>query len=600
MKSKKHINKTRKKKIRRTKRKIGSGPSVSKLAELDLLDKYETVDPLESGHDTTFQEALADIDAEPTKDAVSTEHAEPPAVPTDDALEPTEDHAEIVLPKPIPVEYGVPLKEVMDRIQSRGADVKSPSYKALGPYVKFIYAYFIKKYESPCFLYNDQSFKHRAVLHYDITLKTLQFPANLGEQLRECIERGTEVIFITLYMKTSDNKMIKHVNLLIYRPFKKVIEHYEPHGPVMMADEIHNPVDLNDKLRDLFEVTLRRDLGNYTPKFKPASDLCPVIGFQRIEGETPGGRKNEDGYCQMWTMFLMETILLNPTQNTADILEECLDIGEKRPLYFKQLIRGYRQKIAQELTDYFSKYVKIPIGTQEAIDTMFAIDYNELIEEMKEETSKRRRPLPRLQDSYEYDMERFKPIHIAFYIHFLKTGTFKMPTTIGDKEELIALMREKQITIEMLSELMYTTYFEQLSKQEMNNVMYFSRYDEYLNLTLDLTYPPEKIEEAKEHIKKIFPFFHFFYFALEKAKTKKHIVDLDDVDNYDRWDIAELYFFMIHLRPATSEERKTSIFTSHNNAKTRETYVEKLFEFVKPYDISIGDLYLLWKLFKSE
>jgi hypothetical protein len=296
----------------------------------------------------------------------------------------------------------------------------------------------------------------------------------------------------------------------------------------------------------------------------------------------------------------METILLNPTQNTADILEECLDIGEKRPLYFKQLIRGYRQKIAYELTDYFSKYVKIPIGTQEAIDTMFAIDYDELIEEMKEETSKRRRPLPRLQDSYEYDMERFKPIHIAFYIHFLKTGTFKMPSTPGDKEELTALIREKDLTNETLTAIMYKSYFEQLSKQEMINVMYFSRYDEYLNLTLDLTYPPEKIEEAKERIKKIFPFFHFFYFALEKAKTKKHIVDLDDVDNYDRWDIAELYFFMIHLRPATREEHKTSIFTSHNNAKTRDTYVENLFEFVKPYDISIGDLYLLWKLFKSE
>jgi hypothetical protein len=366
----------------------------------------------------------------------------------------------------------------------------------------------------------------------------------------------------------------------------------------MMADEIHNPIDLNDKLKELFEVTIQPELREYTPKFKPASDLCPVNGFQGIEGETPG--KNEDGYCQMWTMFLMETILLNPTQNTADIIQECLDIGEKRPLYFKQLIRGYRQKIAQELTDYFSKYVKTAIGTQEAIDTLFEVDYDELIAEMKEETRQpqRRRPLPQLQESYEYDMERFKPNHIAFYIHFLKTQTFKIPSTLGDKEKLTAIMREKQLTIEMLSELMYTTYFEQISKQEMNNVMYFSRYDEYLNHTLDLTYPLDKIEQAKEHIKKIYPFFHLFYFALEKAKNKKHVVDLSDVDNYDRWQIAEMYFFMKHLRPATQEEESTDrIFLFHNSTVSRDKYVEELTEFLKPYDMSIGDLYLCWDLF---
>ena len=593
----KNQKKTRKKNRRTKKRMIGAGPTHSKIEELDLLDKYETVkdplDTLEAG--TSFADALAEID----KESVPIDNAEPTKlhVPTDDALEPTEDHAEIILPEPIPVEYDVPLKKVMDKLQRRGMDVTSPSYKALGPYVKFIYAYFIRKYESPCFLYNDQTFKHRAVLHYDVTRKELQFPKNLGEQIRECIERGTEVIFITLYMKTSDNKSIKHVNLLIYRPFKKVIEHYEPHGPVMSTSSmIFDSYDFNLKLINLFEDTMRPELREYTPKFKPASDLCPHIGFQGIENGTPGASK-EDGYCQMWTMFLMETILLNPTQNTADIIQECLDIGESRPLYFKQLIRGYRQKIAYELTDYFSKYVKTPIGTQEAIDTMFEIDYDELIAEMKEETSQRRRPHPRLQETYEYDMERFKPIHNALYIHFLKTRTIAIPT-IPDKEELAALLREQQLTIQMLSELMYTTYFEQISKQEMNNVMYFSRYDEYINLKLDLTYPPDKIEETKEHIKRIYPFFHLFYFKLENEKKKKHIVNLEDVDNYDRWQIAELYFFMKHLRHATREEQETNpIFVSYNDAKTRDMYVEKLFEFLKPYDISIGDLYLWWELF---
>jgi hypothetical protein len=400
-------------------------------------------------------------------------------------------------------------------------------------------------------------------------------------------------------MKTSDTKSIKHVNLLIYRPFKKVIEHYEPHGPVMVtSSRVFDSYDFNLKLKNLFEDTMRPELGDYTPKFKSTSELCPVKGFQTIENDTPG-KSIEDGYCQMWTMFLMETILLNPTQNTADILEECLSIGESRPLYFKQLIRGYRQKIAYELTNYFSKYVKTPIGTQEAIDTMFEVDYDELIEEMKKETKQpqRRRPHPRLQESYEYDMERVKPIHNAFYIHFLKTRTIEIPS-IPDKEELSELLREQDLTMDMLSDLMYTTYFEQISKQEMNNVMYFSRYDEYLNLTLDLTYPPDKIEETKEYIKRIYPFFHLFYFKLENEKKKKHIVDLEDVGNYDRWQIAELYFFMTYLRPSTYDEKISNrIFLFHNSTVSRDKYVEELFAFLKPYDISIGDFYLWWDLF---
>jgi hypothetical protein len=366
-------------------------------------------------------------------------------------------------------------------------------------------------------------------------------------------------------------------------------------------DRQYNPDVLNDKLRDLFEVTLRPELREYTPKFKPASYLCPIKGFQLIE-ENAHGRSSEDGYCQMWTMFLMETILLNPTINTRDIIEKCLDIGQSKPLYFKQLIRGYRQKIAQELTDYFSKYVKTPIGTQEAIDTLFKVDYDELIEEMKQETNKtQRRPHPRLQESYEYDMEQLKPEHVALYIHFLKTEMIEIQTIPSDHAELLALLRERDLTIEMLSEFMYTSYFEQISKQEMNNLMFFVRYNKYLNMALDLTYPDDKIQATQKHIKKIYPFFHLFYFDLEKEKMKKHVVHLEDVDEYDRWQIAEIYFFMKHLRPATSEEEQTDpIYVDHNNEISNEKYIKELFAFLKPYNLSIGDLYLLMIIFKID
>jgi hypothetical protein len=85
---------------------------------------------------------------------------------------------------------------------------------------------------------------------------------------------------------------------------------------------------------------------------------------------------------------------------------------------------------------------------------------------------------------------------------------------------------------------------------------------------------------------------------LENEKKKKHIVDLEDVGNYDRWQIAELYFFMTYLRPSTYDEKISNrIFLFHNSTVSRDKYVEELFAFLKPYDISIGDFYLWWDLF---
>jgi hypothetical protein len=55
---------------------------------------------------------------------------------------------------------------------------------------------------------------------------------------------------------------------------------------------------------------------------------------------------------------------------------------------------------------------------------------------------------------------------------------------------------------------------------------------------------------------------------------------------------------MKHLRPATQEEESTDrIFLFHNSTVSRDKYVEELTEFLKPYDMSIGDLYLCWDLF---
>jgi hypothetical protein len=589
MKSKR-INKTRKKKNKVTKKrkkerknkskKIGAGPTQSTLADSS---KGEPLPKKGKISDQSFSESLAEIDAEPT----------------DDAIAPTTDHPPIQMPTPIPVDYDISLEDLLNSLELKGRTPANPSYKALGPYVKFIYAYFIRKYESPCFLFNDQPYKHRAVLNYNVITHKLDYPPSLGVQMRDCIRRGTPVIFITLYMKSED-RVIKHVNLIIYRPFKKVVEHYEPHGPEMGGyRQYYDGNDLKRNLRTLFEETLKPELEEYTPVFKPAHEICPSEGPQSIEDKI---NTDEDGYCQMWTMFLMETILMNPTLNTVDIIEECFRVGGSDPQYFKNLIRGYRQYIASELKTYLSKYVKYDIGTPEAIESMFSADYDELIEEMKQETTRRQLPPPPLQESVAYDVDRLTDDQIDLYINLLKTNTFGSSTS-GEKDELVDLMTKQKLTMKTLIDFAYDTYFAQVSKREMNNIMFFMKFDVYPSSLLDLTYPDEKLEKTKQDIKEKYPEFHKFYFRLERDKQRQQQsiqkTTIEDVNGYDIYSLAEFYFFIQNHRPGTPEEITSDpIFTSLSNPDLHDEEIKKIITLLNQYQVTFGELFLWLKLFE--
>jgi len=133
--------KTRKKKNRRTRKIKGQ----SKLETSNKEYEQSKENP-----DQSLVEALSEIDKE---------------IQPTDALEPT-DHPMVLLPTPIPVEYDVFLEDLLNKLEVKGETHANPSYKALGPYVKFIYDYFIRKYKSPLLLVNNQPYKHRAVLNY--------------------------------------------------------------------------------------------------------------------------------------------------------------------------------------------------------------------------------------------------------------------------------------------------------------------------------------------------------------------------------------------------------------------------------------------------
>jgi hypothetical protein len=280
----------------------------------------------------------------------------------------------------------------------------------------------------------------------------------------------------------------------------------------------------------------------------------------------------------------------------VDILEECIRVSEYDPHYLKNVIRGYRQYMASELKTYLSKYVKYDIGTPEAIESMFSADYDELIEEMKQETSRRQLPLPPLHDSLMYDIDRLNPAEINLYIHLLKTRTFDTSTS-GDKDELVELMTQRKLTMDSMMDFAYDTYFEQLSKQEMNNLIFYMKNAKvYPSSLLDLTYPEELIEETQESIKKNYPKFHRFYFGLERDKKIQQLSEpptntMDDADNYNPFSLAEFYFFMTYHRTGRGEEIKAEpIFSMLSNPELRNEQVEKIISLLHQNHLSFAEL----------
>ena len=67
-----------------------------------------------------------------------------------------EDHV-VVLPEPDPDPTpGMSLKDMIDALEKGGDEIKNPKYAA-GRHMVFVYIYLIKKYASPCLLFNKNS-----------------------------------------------------------------------------------------------------------------------------------------------------------------------------------------------------------------------------------------------------------------------------------------------------------------------------------------------------------------------------------------------------------------------------------------------------------
>ena len=470
-------------------------------------------------------------------------------IPTKDDQKPSEEKKEeVILPVPDLQEAKPPpysLAEYINEMADIGKKIHDPRYKA-GRYMIFIYIYLIRKYATSCSIFRDSfHLSSKAILNYEITTDELDYPSNLGHQMLQCVLRGTELIFITLliYRKQEDGGG-SHVNILIYRPFKKIIERYEPHGQETHMKDFNDYI-LNRKLKHLFEEELEPKLKEYTPKYKTPYEICPSSrGFQGIENLLPHNAK-ESGYCQMWVMFMMESTLLNPTLNTADIIEKCIEVGKRNPEYFKNLIRGYTFQLAKEIQKFLGPSFDFSSDKKEAFQAFNRMDISKLIQETMAETSKRYTKMPSIHaedTGYKLSMSEISEIEkhvnglplniIKLYCAYLLDPLhpiykpdeiiYRVKESIhSDKLKTILLSRN--ITWDKLTLDMYNDLF--LHKADDNllirckYVLLFDSYpNRYVDRNLSIHIKFDKVE-LMEIAKKKYPFFHDFWFGINKLKS---------------------------------------------------------------------------------
>ena len=243
--------------------------------------------------------------------------------------------AKVELPEPLPNH----LTELIHYTHTHGISLKEEQlkYSGLVSNTDYGYMYLIHKYKSKCFLKGQIEYKNPFITY-------VGSDETITEELTRCIEKNTGIIFIPLGIHAGNSG---HQNMIIYRPFIKKVERFEPYGSMYMPEY----VSMDKALKQYFKSLPLPKL--FTPiQYAAPLDVCTAPGFQELEEKIKSLKIEGLGYCQMWSLFVMETLLKNPTLKTVDIMNECYRISKNDPLYLKNLIRGYTTMISEEILRY--------------------------------------------------------------------------------------------------------------------------------------------------------------------------------------------------------------------------------------------------------
>ena len=291
------------------------------------------------------------------------EEPEPKPTPKKEEPKPTPKEP-IEMPEPEPTK--IPIEPLINKLEKKieefekvGREYGAVIYDPAAFIQVVAYIALLLEYEAKCAIVGDDGEGKREInskLRSPMNKEFYEKAEELSGDLLDCIEREDKLIAIPLRLRFGSQKE-GHANLLIYRPFEKTIERFEPHGNEFQgkagqdADKVFNSV-----LTRMFEVEMKPYLKEYTPKFISPDQVCPnPRGFQSLEGQVERLNQEGGGFCGMWSLFVLELLFINPTKPTAEIIKEALAISKEDPQYLRNVIRGYVLKTEKMLDSYIKK-----------------------------------------------------------------------------------------------------------------------------------------------------------------------------------------------------------------------------------------------------
>jgi len=272
----------------------------------------------------------------------------------------------IILQKPVSSLFGNLQEEKEEGFVDRLAELGKMGvvdYSSSSTTSDLLQLYFLEKYKSKCAIssYYDKEKFDKSALYKDklmngidtdfLTPKNSEF---IGKQLQRCIKIGEKTIVIPLSIP-------RHKNLLIYRPDLKEVYRFEPHGAYTSSNE--KSTETYNKKIDKFFQSMKKYIGDV--KFYSPLEICPRIdgksvkGFQSMENswlykqdkttQKKLKKIESGGFCQLWSWFFAEMVLLNPKLSIKEVYEKAYNLIGKEPERFRQVIRGFHRNIDNEL-----------------------------------------------------------------------------------------------------------------------------------------------------------------------------------------------------------------------------------------------------------
>ena len=284
-----------------------------------------------------------------------------------------------------------------------GADIKKETGSVYFTCRPFIFAimllYILQKHKNDCIAINPKGFEivtkngvKKIVENKKFVDKTFAKYIRTTNQKFGIYFRGQKISFMgmnkTLFFKgikncLSKNKMVvipltllTHMNAIIINGNTRQIIRYEPHGRQTSSRTLKSG-KINAKLKAAFS-TFYKTMGDKDGdwEFLDSQESCPyTTGFRGLQAYSSSNNVNAieirpgdpGGFCCMWTLFIMDLTLKNPTESIRKIRLKATDIlkvynkspsDKNRSGKVRQFIRGYTKYLMSEAIPAFIKNAK--------------------------------------------------------------------------------------------------------------------------------------------------------------------------------------------------------------------------------------------------